>query len=379
MVSRIFVTMNAASAESTKLSKNIVKVARDLFVDEHERESFLRAMQEKDSGVTGVVWLKQRPDDIGFVTGERPEWLPEWIDVAAEGERPGKLTAHDEGSIYCMDLSSTFACAALSAIEDVVSIVVDVCASPGGKGIVARRYLEPNLLVGNEVIGKRTAQLISNYKRCHIDPSIVTSLDPERLGEEVPERADLVVVDAPCSGQSLVLKGMAAPGAFHPATIGMNERRQRRILAHSSKIVAPGGYLLYATCTFSREENEQNVEWFIKTFPEFSAVSVPRLEAYQSALSNIPTYRLLPQHGKGAGAFCALLRKSSSQELTHRDSPESVSARLRAAWRSPTLFVSRPTTAGQGENRRNRRHSETAKRAQKYERQKAKRMLRDFE
>lgn len=176
--------------------------------------------------MTGVVWLQDRPSEVGFVTGDRPEWLPEWIDVAAEGERPGKLPAHEEGAIYCMDLSSTFACAALSAIVDPVSIVVDVCASPGGKGIVARRYLGPNLLVGNEVIGKRTAQLISNYKRCHIDPSIVTSLDPERLGEEVPASADLVVVDAPCSGQSLVLKGMAAPGAFHPATIGMNERRR---------------------------------------------------------------------------------------------------------------------------------------------------------
>lgn len=371
--------MSESFGESSKLSKNIEKVARDLFEDERERDAFLRAMRGKDSGVTAVVWLSERPENLGFSTGERPEWLPEWIDVAAEGERPGKLAAHERGSIYCMDLSSTFACAALSAIEDPGAIVVDVCASPGGKGIVARRYLEPRLLVGNEVIGKRTAQLISNYKRCNIDPSIVTSLDPERLGEEVPQSADLVVVDAPCSGQSLVLKGMAAPGAFHPATIGMNERRQRRILAHSSKVVAAGGYLLYATCTFSREENERNVEWFLKTFPEFSAVPVPRLQAYQSGLTTVPTYRLLPQHQKGAGAFCALLRRASPHDCGSRESPESVAARLRVAWRSPTLFVSRPASAGQDENRRNRRHSESAKRAPKYERQKVKRMLRDYE
>lgn len=121
------------------------------------------------------------------------------------------------------------------------------------------------------------------------------------------------------------------------------------------------------------------MEWFIKTFPEFSAVSVPRLEAYRSSLATIPTYRLLPQDQKGAGAFCALLRRSSLEDRPHRESSESVSTRLRAAWRSPTLFVSRPTAAGQGESRRNRRHNEASKRAPKYERQKIKRMLRDYE
>lgn len=371
--------MSASTEEPAKASKNIEKVARDLFTDEREKAQFLSALQGKDSGVTAVVWLNQRPQSCGLVAGERPEWLPEWIDVAAEGERPGKLPAHDQGAIYCMDLSSTFACAALSAIEDPVSIVVDVCASPGGKGIVARRYLAPQLLVGNEVIGKRTAQLISNYKRCSIDPSIVTSLDPERLGAEIPASAELVIVDAPCSGQSLMLKGMAAPGAFHPATIGMNERRQRRILAHSSKIVAPGGYLLYATCTFSREENERNIEWFLKTFPDFAAVPVSLLEAFRSPLSSTPMYRLLPHQGKGAGAFCALVQRAPQAEWQQRESPESVSARLRTAWRSPTLFVSRPASAGESGSQRNRRHGEATKRAPKYERQKIKRMLRDYE
>lgn len=370
--------MSELSEEQTKVSKNIEKVARSLFEREDEREEFLLALRQRDSGVTGVVWLSERAESLGFTTGARPEWLPEWIDVAAEGERPGKLGAHEAGQVYCMDLSSTFACSALSAVEGPIEIVVDVCASPGGKGIVARRYLEPGLLVGNEVIGKRTAQLISNYKRCHIDPSIVTSLDPERLGAEIPNSGGLVIVDAPCSGQSLLLKGMAAPGAFHPATIGMNERRQRRILAHSSKIVAPGGYLLYATCTFSREENENNVEWFLKTFPEFSAVPVPLLGSYCSRLSSVPTYRLLPQLGKGAGAFCALLRKTSEQSRFEGESPKSISARLRSAWRSPTLFVSRPSAEGEQKGHRKHRHDNASKRATKYERHKTKRILRDY-
>jgi len=328
-----------SSPSSQSVSRNVEKVARGLFDEEAKRQEFLDAIARAASGVTAMVWLRSDPVAGLLVEGEKPDWLPPWISVAVDGERPGKLEAHDGGEIYCMDLSSTFACAALSVIEESCDVIVDVCASPGGKGIVARRYTNPKLLVGNEVIGKRTAQLISNYKRCVIDPSVVTSLDPEVLGRELPESADLVVVDAPCSGQSLVLKGMAAPGAFHPATIGMNERRQRRILAHSQNVVAPGGYLLYATCTFSREENERNVEWFLKTFPHFSAVVVPRLEQYRSHLSDAPCYRLWPQTGKGAGAFCALFKREGMLSSRY-SSADQVISRIRTAWRSPTLYVS---------------------------------------
>lgn len=356
----------AGSLESLKVSKNIEKVARTLFRDSASQEDFLAAVSRGESAVTGVVWLAGPPVEGAVVTAEKPDWLPDWIDVAASGERPGKLPAHDAGEIYCMDLSSTFACAALSQIAEPISTIVDVCASPGGKGIVARRYLEPQLVVGNEVIGKRTAQLISNYKRCKIDPSIVTSLDPEILGREIPECGDVVIVDAPCSGQSLVLKGMAAPGAFHPATIGMNERRQRRILAHSSKIVSRGGYLLYATCTFSPEENEDNVQWFLKNFPEFSAVVVERLLPYQSHLTEVPCYRLLPQSGKGAGAFCALLKRAGHKNEKTDVSPDAITSTLRTAWRSPTLFVSRDQAGSGGK----KRPDAATKRAPKYKREK---------
>jgi hypothetical protein len=156
----------------------------------------------------------------------------------------------------------------------------------------------------------------------------------------------------------------------------MNERRQRRILAHSQKVVAPGGYLLYATCTFSREENEDNIEWFLKTFPEFSAMEVSLLEPYRSHIGEGPTYRLLPHHGKGAGAFCALLRRAPSPERFERESADSVTAKLRTAWRSPTLFVSRAASAGE---RRERKRDDKGKRAAKYERHKTKQMLRRLE
>ncbi len=319
-------------------SRNVRKVTATLFSEAADQERFLDALTRGDGRASAVAWLHSEPLHDLFRAGERPAWLPSWIDVAAEGERPGSLTAHQEGQFYCFDLSSAFTCAALSEVRPPISIIVDVCAAPGGKGIVARRYLSPTMLVGNEVIRKRTAQLISNYKRCALDPALVTSCDPAVLAKSIPGSADLVIVDAPCSGQSLVLKDQQAPGAFHPATVSMNERRQRRILAHAAMLVAPEGYLLYSTCTFSREENEDNLCWFLEKFPEFSAVPVASLKEHQSHLSEVSCYRLWPFQGQGAGSFCALLRKAETAALGVTLTPAHFDQYLHAIWRSPTLF-----------------------------------------
>jgi 16S rRNA C967 or C1407 C5-methylase (RsmB/RsmF family) len=320
------------------VSRNIQKVADSLFSDAVERDAFLRAIQDGQRGITAVAWLTEQPKPGLYEVVSKPAWLPEWIDVVADDARPGKLPEHEAGAFYLLDLSSTFACAPLGEITDKLEVVVDVCAAPGGKGILARRYCNPDLVIGNEVIRKRTAQLISNYKRCSIDPAIVTSCDPAVLGNLLEQTADLVIVDAPCSGQSLVLKDLAAPGAFHPATISMNERRQRRILAHSGRVVAPGGYLLYATCTFSMEENEDNVEWFMKTFPEFSAVEVRSLSPFRSGHTEHFCYRLYPHQGVGAGAFCCLLRRAGSVgERGIALTATSVTDVIRPVWRSAQI------------------------------------------
>ncbi len=312
--------------------------------DESEREELFSAIERGSNARSAVAWLRSEPVGEAYERyPERPQWLPSWIDVAADSARPGKSAQHDTGEIYVLDLSSTFAVAPLALVGTAARCVVDVCAAPGGKGIVAWRYCSPDIVIANEVIRKRTAQLIANYQRCGIDPALVCSCDPGLLATLIPHQADLVIVDAPCSGQSLVLKGMAAPGAFHPATISMNERRQRRILAHSATTVRPGGYLLYSTCTFSREENEDNTEWFCKKFPDFTPLEVPTLEPYRSGLSDIPTYRLFPHHGYGAGAFTVLFRRAESVDINGAMplTPGTVTATVWPVWRSKSVVDNR--------------------------------------
>lgn len=319
-----------------KISKNVQKVAAQLFSNVEEESRFLETLEKGGQGIPAIIWTKDRPAQHPFEVAQAPVWLPRTVDVVTASSRPGRSENHASGEIYCLDLSSVFACAPLSEIRIVSPTVIDICAAPGGKGILAWSLLAPRLTVANEVIGKRTAQLISNYKRCGIAPAAIVSMDPERLGESFPGKGEVVIVDAPCSGQSLSMKEDAAPGAFHPATISMNARRQRRILAHASRCVAPGGVLLYATCTFSREENEGNIEWFANNFPEFIPQEVQCLQEHRSRLSPLPTYRLWPYQGLGAGSFCALLRRTGELPNATPVSPELLGD-IYTFWRSEDL------------------------------------------
>lgn len=310
-------------------STNLLRLARQLFpADEAERAAFVAALGEPRPYQPAVMWMRERPAVLPFAIAERPAWLPHFVDLAAPGERPGQHPLHHEGAYYCFDVSSVFAASVLSALPAEPEVVMDVCASPGGKSLFAWRCLRPRMLVANEVIGKRTGQLIANLKRCGAHPAMATNADTAVLSRMCPNSADVVIVDAPCSGQSLIARGHKAPGCFHPATINLNANRQRRILANAAAIVAPGGWLAYLTCTYAEKENEGNLRWLLRQFPEFAAMPVPSLSPHQSSLTDDPCFRLWPQDSIGAGAFAALLHRDETGGS--RGAPGG----LRAAWTS---------------------------------------------
>ena len=309
-------------------STNLLRLSRQLFAgDEAERAAFLASVETPQLYQAAVMWMQERPAILPFATVKGPDWLPVFVDLAAPGERPGQCALHDQGAYYCLDVSSVFAASVLLEVPVEPEVVLDVCASPGGKSLFAWRYLQPRLLVANEVIARRAAPLISNLKRCEAKPSIVTSADTSVLARVCPASADVVIVDAPCSGQSLIAKGQENAGCFHPATINLNANRQRRILANAAAIVAPDGWLVYITCTYAEKENEGNLRWLLRQYSEFTAVPVPPLDPHRSRLTDEPCYRLWPHSGVGAGAFAVLLRRNGQGERGGLEG-------LRSAWRS---------------------------------------------
>lgn len=309
---------------------------------------FMHCLEDESAARPAIIWTRGRPDENPFALGRLGEnheledtpasqgnppgtarsfglanaftshEVFNFIDPLTAGQNPGSHQLHERGDIYCLDFSSVFAASVLAQAtwcdERRPGLIVDTCSSPGGKAVYAWRACRPERLVCNEVIGSRLSALISNIKRCNIAPTIVTNADIAHLAVSLQDAADIVLVDAPCSGQSLPAKGAKAVGAFHPTTINMNSNRQKRILANAAKMVAPGGYLAYMTCTFSIDENEGVIKWLLKRFPNFEAQSVPHLKEFYSRITDIPCYRLFPHQGLGAGAFTCLLKRKQSSE-----------------------------------------------------------------
>lgn len=300
-------------------SKLLLKLAKRLFNNIDEQEKFVEALTHPKPFHPCILWCQERPEDSSFGLETALPWQPPFIDRLLLGEKPGQSILHQQGYFYCLDFSSVFAASILLEITQQIKVVFDMCAAPGGKSIFAWNLLKPELLISNEVIGKRLGMLISNLKRCHISPSIVVSKDSSFFTEKVPLSSDLVIVDAPCSGQSLLAKGEKVPGCFHPSAINKNANRQKRIIANSAQIVSPQGYLAYMTCTYSPEENEEVCEWLLKKFPQFQAVEISHLKDYQSHLTTMPCYRMFPQDGLGAGAFTVLFKNTEEGEKNQID------------------------------------------------------------
>ncbi|MDB9372938.1 RsmB/NOP family class I SAM-dependent RNA methyltransferase [Nodularia sphaerocarpa] len=293
-----------------KPSNLLLKLSRRLFENPDKQEQFIDALINPQPFNPAILWCQNKPDILPFAVELPTNWQPNFVDRLLLGEKPGKHPLHQQGYFYCLDFSSVFAASVLLTIPQPVGLVFDMCASPGGKSVFAWKALQPELLISNEVIGKRLGMLISNLKRCDISPCTVVNRDSSIFAENLHLSSNLVMVDAPCTGQSLLAKGEKAPGCFHPTAINKSANRQKRIIANSAQLVAPQGYLAYMTCTYSAEENEQVCEWFLSKFPQFQAVRVSYLDEYQSHLSNIPSYRIFPQDRLGAGAFTVLFQNT---------------------------------------------------------------------
>ncbi|MDM9584757.1 RsmB/NOP family class I SAM-dependent RNA methyltransferase [Nostoc sp. GT001] len=297
-----------------KPSNLLLKVSRRLFANLDEQEKFIEALMNPQPFSPSIIWCQEKPDIAPLIVETPTAWQPQFIDRLSLGEKPGKHPLHEKGYFYCLDFSSVFAATTLLAIPESVRLVFDMCAAPGGKSIFAWRALKPELLISNEVIGKRLGMLISNLKRCQVSPNAVVNRDSSIFAEMFPGSSNLVIVDAPCTGQSLLAKGEKAPGCFHPTAINKSANRQKRIIANSAKIVSPQGYLAYMTCTYSPEENEQVCEWFVERFPQFEAIKISNLAKYQSHLTTMPCYRIFPQDRLGAGAFTVLFKNTNEDE-----------------------------------------------------------------
>lgn len=194
---------------------------------------------------------------------------------------------------------------------------LDLCAAPGGKSTHLSSLLpDGSLLVSNEVIRNRSYILAENLAKWGNASTIVLNNDPAEIGEALPEQFDLIVTDVPCSGEGMFRKDEASVGEWSVENVQLCAARQRRILHDIWPALRPGGLLIYSTCTYNTEEDEENVRHIVE---ELGAEALPVATDETWHVTGPlrygnPVYRFFPHKTKGEGFFLAVLRKEGDEE-----------------------------------------------------------------
>lgn len=232
-------------------------------------------------------------------------------------EKIGNHPYHHAGLIYVQE-PAAMAPAECVDIED-DWLVLDMCAAPGGKSTQLKNKLGENgVLVSNEIISSRCKILTGNIERLGLKNTVVTCMDTEKLANRFENTFDLVMVDAPCSGEGMFRKEEIAISEWSEKNVLMCAKRQAEILENAAKALKSGGLIVYATCTFSLEENEMTIDSFLEKHPEFEIIPVNERVAKVTAdgvkfegckCENINfARRFYPHIAKGEGQFMAVLR-----------------------------------------------------------------------
>ncbi|MBO4845225.1 MAG: RsmF rRNA methyltransferase first C-terminal domain-containing protein [Lachnospiraceae bacterium] len=210
-----------------------------------------------------------------------------------DDDQPGKHPYHEAGMYYIQEPSAMAPVMQLDVKPG--DVVLDLCAAPGGKSSQIAGFLKgEGLLLCNEYISSRAQILSENIERMGIRNACVTNESPDRLEQFFPAFFDKILVDAPCSGEGMFRKNPLACDEWSEENVRMCAERQSWILDCAATMLLPGGRMVYSTCTFSKEEDEDQIEAFLERHKEF------KLEKQE---------KLMPHRIKGEGHFVAVLIK----------------------------------------------------------------------
>ena len=273
-----------------------------------EYEDFLRSLERPRAVALRFNPLKGEVPQLPFV-GQPVSWEPMGYYYDPDS-RPGLHLYHEAGVYYLQEASAMAPVALLDPQPG--ERICDLCAAPGGKTTqIAGRMMGEGFLLCNEYSPKRAKILSRNIERMAVANALVTNEPTEVLASRFPGFFHRVLVDAPCSGEGMFRKEEAAVEDWSQEAVEMCARRQQEILNNAARMVAPGGRLVYSTCTFAPEEDEGVVAEFLTRHPEFTPepVEAPWFQAVENG-----GYRLWPHKLLGEGHFAAVLKRNGGEE-----------------------------------------------------------------
>lgn len=295
-----------------------------------EAEELFEALAQP--AVTGlrVNTLKLSPEEFwgtgyrvwgaGFQVYPVP-WCPSGFVIPSE-TGAGKHPFHAAGLYYLQEPSALAVAETLGPQPG--ELLLDLAAAPGGKTThIAALTKNESVIVANEISQGRTKALSENLERVGSTQSVVTNEEVSKLAKHWGAIFDRVLLDAPCSGEGMFRKSQEALGMWSERNVLGCAKRQANLIDDAAKLVKVGGYLVYSTCTFAPEENEQVIAKFLKDHPEFELCDIPlagttygRQDWLSPDLQNLDvskTIRLFPHQVLGEGHFVAKSQKTSGE------------------------------------------------------------------
>ena len=250
---------------------------------------------------TPVPW-----NDFGMLLNERPSFI---LDPS-----------YHAGAMYSQEANSMLLAQVFKHIlpELKAPVVLDLCAAPGGKSLVLSTLLpEDGLLVSNEIIPQRLSILRENLDKWGLANGLTMGLSPEKI--PFSGQLDVIVVDAPCSGEGLFRRQLSYRDEWKSSFAGVCASKQEEILEEAHRLLKPGGFLIYSTCTYNSKENEQQLLTFLEQGWESVRLFVPDewkiVEAEtQHEGRTLFSYRFYPHLVVGEGFFLSVLRKTDREK-----------------------------------------------------------------
>lgn len=310
---------------------------------------YLESFKEEWKPGLRVNTLKLSPGELAELVPWNLEPVP-WADNGfyydgtLDGEvlRPSKHPAYYAGLYYLQEPSAMTPAAMLPVVPG--DRVLDLCAAPGGKSTeLASKLKGRGMLVSNDISYSRARALLKNLELAGAANICVTSEAPEKLAGVWPEFFDKILVDAPCSGEGMfrrdedMVKDWNEKGPEYYVPI------QRQILSQAAAMLRPGGYMLYSTCTFSVEEDEENVAYVLEEFPQMQlcCLDLDKVPGACGGFGLSGCMRLFPHRLKGEGHFLALMRKKGGddggKEILPPMDPVTAGKRVRAVEKEKEL------------------------------------------
>ncbi len=218
------------------------------------------------------------------------------------------------GNYYIQEAGSQFLAEVLQQLPlPQEPVILDLCGAPGGKSTLISSFLDgKGCLVANEVIHQRSRILAENCTKWGYGNTIITNSDPQAFGQ-LTSVFDAMVVDAPCSGEGMFRKDLQAREEWSESNVALCSGRQKRIASDCWDSLKPGGFLIYSTCTFNTQENEENIDWICTELGgELVELNIP----FAKKGRNNCGYYALPSELNTEGYFFAVICKTSGTEST---------------------------------------------------------------